>query len=811
LVLKYPLMRSSVAIVALAWLASGSLLAAYGQGVDWLGFVALVPWLWALERASSVRMALLLCAGLSVVYSLAVFSWFAFAIANFIGLNAAATLFLLALLGPILQPQFWLYGLARWWTRARSPWLSLAIATATWTASEYLLPKILGDSFGHGLAPSLWFRQGADLAGVAGLTAVLLLVNHAIALALQHWRRARVVAKALSTAVLLPVLLAAYGAWRLASLEAHWQAPAPSVRVGMVQTSLVDYEQRRQSQGAYAVIREILDAHYELSKAAIEHHGAEALLWSETVYPTPYGFPKSAEGAAFDHELKSFVDALSVPLIFGSYDVDDHGEYNAAVLLDARRGLTARYRKTRLFPLTERVPSWLDFAWLRQLLPWTGAWQVGDGARVLPLSTADGRTLNVVPLICLDDVDPMLAIEGARLGAEAIVGLSNDSWFSAHTQGTRLHLAVASFRSIETRMPQLRVTTNGFTAFIDPTGAVLASTKIGDRAVLAGAVPIRAPPTTLMTRWGDWLGPSALAFLALVLVVSWLSRRHFAALNVDSLEVLSAQVSWLPTAAYRALRTSDWVILLALAYIAFDFVLRGPRIQLVHLQIYLGGVILPFLLSATLSRWYRAQLTRTGSELRCTRRQAQHSISISAWQSIRPWLAAWLRRGITLTPVQGKPLKLELKDSKACQFFAPLQGASNALTLPSERLSREFERARSQSFWLDRPWLKFGLFPLLLAIPAFRLHQVISFGGGLGEYLSYGLGAYLQGFLIWWCSWSLALVLLAVALRLLLEALLASMAGWRSALHASDRGIAESLARMIYYGGVPAWFLARVL
>ena len=86
----------------------------------------------------------------------------------------------------------------------------------------------------------------------------------------------------------------------------------------------------------------------------------------------------------------------------------------------------------------------------------------------------------------------------------------------ADRRETRLHLAVAAFRSIETRLPQLRVTSNGLSAFIDPAGNVVASTRMGDRAVLAGEVPIEPPPPTLFVRWGDWVGRAAGAFLLLL-------------------------------------------------------------------------------------------------------------------------------------------------------------------------------------------------------------------------------------------------------------------------------------------------------
>jgi hypothetical protein len=49
---------------------------------------------------------------------------------------------------------------------------------------------------------------------------------------------------------------------------------------------------------------------------------------------------------------------------------------------------------------------------------------------VLPLRLKDGREIPVLPMICLDDMDAGLAIEGARLGAQAILTLSNDAWFT---------------------------------------------------------------------------------------------------------------------------------------------------------------------------------------------------------------------------------------------------------------------------------------------------------------------------------------------------------------------------------------------
>ena len=92
----------------------------------------------------------------------------------------------------------------------------------------------------------------------------------------------------------------------------------------------------------------------------VERQRADAVLWSETVYPTTFGQPKSEAGAELDREILDIVDAAGVPLVFGTYDRDAAGEYNAAAFLAPGAGLLGFYRKTRLFPLTEYVPAWLD-------------------------------------------------------------------------------------------------------------------------------------------------------------------------------------------------------------------------------------------------------------------------------------------------------------------------------------------------------------------------------------------------------------------------------------------------------------------
>jgi apolipoprotein N-acyltransferase len=475
--------------------------------------VGFVPWLLAVDRARSVWGAAALGVAMSVAFVLAVFAWFATAMARYTGWPWPATLVLLIVAAPLLQPQLVACAIARRWSRGLGPTRMALAGAGVYVGTEWLLPKLFGDTIGHGFLAAPLMRQAADLGGAPGLTFVLLLSNGLLA-SVRRDRRAPAVAVALVAAALL-----GYGALRLRTLPAG-EAP---VTAGLVQADLVDYERLAAERGRFEAVREILAVHRTLSQQAGR---VDLLVWPETVYPTTFGAPKSEAGAELDAEVAAIVAALGVPLVFGAYDAEGDAEFNAAMFLRPPIGGRVggrvafdAYRKAVLFPLTERVPAFLESERVRGLMPWLGTWQPGAGARVLPLALRDGRQLRVAPLICYDAVVPSLAIAAVRDGAEVIVTLSNDAWF-ASGGGPWLHLVVSAFRSIETRRPQLRATNTGISAVIDATGELRAVAGTHVRTALVGTVAPQRHAWTLTLAWGDWFGPAALVVgLAALLVV----------------------------------------------------------------------------------------------------------------------------------------------------------------------------------------------------------------------------------------------------------------------------------------------------
>jgi apolipoprotein N-acyltransferase len=545
-----PFRRRLVAGAAI--LLSAGLFALYSRATwPWmaLGWIGLLPWLAVLDGVRTPRQALLAGVAMAVAFELAVFGWFAFAIADYAGTPAAVFILVLGVASPLLQPQFVTVALLRTFVRRAMPDVLLPtvlITAATYVATESITPKLFGDTLGYPLYGSPWLRQGADVTGVPGLTFVMVAVNECLHAARRRLgplaargietraaRRIRTPAAQpietraalmpLAAGLALVLLLASYGAWRCRELVPA--ADAESVTIGFVQANLGHYDRMAEEIGRFETVRTILDAHVAGSAPALAHPDLGLLVWPETVYPTTFGKPKSEAGAAFDQEIVDFVARARVPLMFGAYDTDDGAEYNAAFFLAPDAGAPrplAIYRKTRLFPLTERVPALLESPRLRQALPWLGTWSAGAGARVIPVTTPGGVSIHVAPLICYDVLDPTIARAAARAGADVIITLSNDSWF-AFGPGPALHMQGAAFRSIETRRPHIRATNTGISAVIDATGRTVDGAGIDERATIVASIVPERRITTLVVRFGEWVSP--VAWLVMGTIVLWAHTR----------------------------------------------------------------------------------------------------------------------------------------------------------------------------------------------------------------------------------------------------------------------------------------------
>jgi len=145
------LRRRTVGVIATALLID---LYARG-GAAWVaGLVMLVPWLLALNATRTLAGTFTGGALMAVALVAATFGWFGWfsaAIGAFTGIGTPAGMAVLVGLAPLMQPQVLAFALARHLAgRRHGPVLHALAGAGAWVACEWALPKLLGDTLGHG-------------------------------------------------------------------------------------------------------------------------------------------------------------------------------------------------------------------------------------------------------------------------------------------------------------------------------------------------------------------------------------------------------------------------------------------------------------------------------------------------------------------------------------------------------------------------------------------------------------------------------------------------------------------------------------
>lgn len=169
-------------------------------------------------------------------------------------------------------------------------------------------------------------------------------------------------------------------------------------------------------------------------------------------------------------------------------------------------------------PVGERAPFADWFPQMRTIAPPKTAYVVPRPADVL---TLDAHRLYVS--ICYEDIlyEPFRATV-QQLMPDLLVNLTNDSWFSG-SAASQLHFALARLRAIEHRRWLLRVTNDGVTSLVAPTGYITWTLPPHQRATGTTAVGL-LQTQTLYGRVGDALW---YVTLALALFFVWRKRRGF--------------------------------------------------------------------------------------------------------------------------------------------------------------------------------------------------------------------------------------------------------------------------------------------
>lgn len=183
----------------------------------------------------------------------------------------------------------------------------------------------------------------------------------------------------------------------------------------------------------------------------------ESAFCEFALFDTPKGT------ATADWMLKT-ADAKAV-LAGGSRINADKELFNSAALYsrDSDGGISERiYDKVHLVPFGEFIPGDKLIPALQKLSP-VGSCTPGEPK----LLEFDGVKFGVA--ICYEDTDSALVRRFAEMGADALVFITNDSWFSESDEAVQ-HTWQAIARAVETGLPVIRVGNSGVTGVFYPDG-----------------------------------------------------------------------------------------------------------------------------------------------------------------------------------------------------------------------------------------------------------------------------------------------------------------------------------------------------
>ncbi|MBR0231389.1 MAG: apolipoprotein N-acyltransferase [Clostridia bacterium] len=239
---------------------------------------------------------------------------------------------------------------------------------------------------------------------------------------------------------------------------------------------------------------EIFEKYVSLTREAAEN-GAKLIILPECAVPVDF-VPEGRLHRAISDVCREY----GATVIMGVSVQGDKVTYNSVIGILSDGSVTERYDKRHPVPFGEFIP----FAgFIGKFFPFVEEFNetssnYGAGETFVNLNTDRGI---FGPVVCFDSIFPAYTRESAKNGAQALVVVTNDSWFE-DSFGIRTHLRHAKLRAIENGKQVLRAANTGISAFISAGGSVTAKSGALTEEIVYGDV-LRSDGATLYSRIGD--------------------------------------------------------------------------------------------------------------------------------------------------------------------------------------------------------------------------------------------------------------------------------------------------------------------
>lgn len=423
---------------------------------------------------------------------------------------------------------------------------------------------------GHSQYANTTLIQVADIAGVFGISALIVAANGLIADWIFVMRRTQLqnIMLWISSAAVAALLIAAflYGQYRL--YDGLRENEAANYRsgplVGSVQPNIPTVVKEEDENA-----QQILDDLIKQSDACLAA-GAKLVLWPETIVLTPLNAGYLAycvddsEPRRFDRQIAAFCRDRAFVLV-GAHGADigvknnDYvvtNKYNSAYLYTPEgKQSDRRYDKMHLVPFGEFIPCKTSFPPLYKLFMMLNPYDydytltAGKEAVLFPVRI-DQKDYRFGVLICYEDTDPAISrkmvYQDGKKAADWIVNISNDGWYVKFKDGKGYpsvelaqRTAISVFRCIENRISIIRSVNTGISCLIDPYGRIHNDYAAGnlpknamDRQAVEGWFVDKIPLNSRLSfysRFGGWIDklPAGILIALIILIITLLAKKRW--------------------------------------------------------------------------------------------------------------------------------------------------------------------------------------------------------------------------------------------------------------------------------------------
>jgi apolipoprotein N-acyltransferase len=466
-------------------------------GVWPIAFVALVPLLWLLATANPARGFLIgLVFGLGA-YGATIYWIWRFGTLAWTALTVVCALSV-AIFGLVLpairrpgHPVANALGTAALWT------------VLDWVRSAWPLGGFSWGGIGVSQVDNRVTVRLATIAGVWGVTFAVVAVNALIAEALTGRGGER---RSLVWIAGLAIVLAVGPA-----TIPFATARGPEVDVATIQ---VDVRRARDGSAGQEDLR--------VAQLNIDRHGGLAAdppdlaIWGEgALDPTAAADPETIRA------VQASVASVGAPTLIGAVLTDPDGtQATSVVMLDADGTFVDRYNKVHLVPFGEYVPFRSRLRWVEAIdqIPVDRT----PGERIHTVTTAGLPSFGTP--ICFENSFPDIPRSMVNDGAGFLVVTVNNASYG-NTAASAQHLQMSQIRAVENGRWVVNAAVSGISAFVDPTGRVVASEGLFRPAVLRATIR-SSDERTLYGRLGDWLPWLAVGLLLALFAIPRRRTRH---------------------------------------------------------------------------------------------------------------------------------------------------------------------------------------------------------------------------------------------------------------------------------------------